>query len=105
MKNLLIVLEALAKGKKFIHEDERGNYVRKSRSSVERDIESRLIFELYGEYPLGPANQENYNKIRPLFFDDKKIIKAFRAGASLAFLPYAVAREDVDLALDQYVQL
>lgn len=76
--NLLIVLRGIAAGHKTIFEDKDGNYISKQvdhpqthslhAGCEERDIESRLIFELYGEYPLSRTQELDYIKnVKPAF--------------------------------------
>lgn len=70
--NLLTVLRSIALGHKTIFEDKNGNYVSKQvdnpqthslhKGCTEKDIESRLKFELYGEYPLSELNELDYLK-------------------------------------------
>lgn len=78
MENLLIVLRGIAAGHKTIFEDKDGKYISKQVDNFqthsfhegceERDIESRLQFELYGEYPLSPSAELDYLKnVKPAF--------------------------------------
>jgi len=77
MQNLLIVLRGISKGDKTIFQQENGNYVAKQVDNFqthslhegceERNIESRLQFELYGEYPLSPANKSDWEIVKNAF--------------------------------------
>ncbi len=78
MENLLIVLRGISAGYKTIFQNEAGNYVSKQVDNFqthtlhegceEFDIESRLKYELYGEYPLSLSNELDYNKnVKPAF--------------------------------------
>lgn len=72
MENLLIILRGIADGHKTIFQNESGDYVSKQVDNFqthylhegceEKDIESRLMFELYGEYPLSKRNKLDYEK-------------------------------------------
>ena len=77
MQNLLIVLRGISKGDKTIFQGEKGNYVAKQVDNFqthslheeceERDIKSRLQFELYGEYPLSTANILDWEIVKNAF--------------------------------------
>lgn len=70
MENLLIILRGISAGHKTIFQDKKGNYISKQvdnsqthslhKGCEEKDIESRLMYELYGEFPLSPANELDY---------------------------------------------
>ena len=72
MENLLTVLRGISVGHKTVFEDKKGNYISKQVDNFqtlslhegcqEKDIESRLQYELYGEYPLSPLNELDYIK-------------------------------------------
>ena len=72
-----ILLRSLRKGETMILETPEGEYISyqcKNTSlapegCVEKTIESRLQFELYGEYPLSPLDQTDFDcNIKPLLF-------------------------------------
>lgn len=78
MENLLILLRGIAAGHETIFQDKKGNYISKQvdnpqthslhNGCEEKDIESRLMYELYGEFPLSTANELDYLKnIKPAF--------------------------------------
>lgn len=76
MKNLQILLRCLASGDTIVFETPKGDYIAYQckgttlvpKGSVERTVESRLQFELYGEYPLSERNQLDFDqKIRGAF--------------------------------------
>lgn len=73
---LLVVLRSIAVGDKTIFQKPGGGYVSKQVDNFqthslhegceEREIESRLKYELYGEYPLSEINEVDYiQNIRP----------------------------------------
>ena len=74
--NLLIILRAISAGENTIFENSNGEYVSKQtddfqthslhKGCTEYSIESRLQFELYGEYPLSEKSLLDYEKnVRP----------------------------------------
>jgi hypothetical protein len=74
MENLLIILRGIAAGHKTIYVDPNGNYISKQAEGMntllvnceEHDIESRLKYELYGEFPI--SNEVDYiNFVRRAF--------------------------------------
>lgn len=76
--NLLIVLRGIAHGHKTIFADENDAYISKQcdtfqtkswvEGKEEKSIESRLKYELYGEYPLSENNELDWLKnIKPAF--------------------------------------
>jgi len=76
MENLQILLRCLGAGDTMIFETPKGKYVAYQckgtslipKGSVEKTIDSRLQFELYGEYPLSEKNQIDYDtKLRKAF--------------------------------------
>lgn len=78
MENLLVILRGISVGHQTIFQDKKGNYVSKQvdnfqthslhKGCEEKDIEGRLQYELYGEYPLSPLNELDYLKnVKPSF--------------------------------------
>lgn len=78
MEKLLTILRGISAGHKTIFVDKDGNYISKQidcfqtrgwlKDCEEKDIEGRLQFELYGEYPLSPSNKSDYDlNIRKAF--------------------------------------
>ncbi len=77
-RNLLVILRSITAGYKTIFENKDGEYISKQvdhfqthsmhEGMEEKDIESRLQFELYGEYPLSPGNEHDWlTNVRPAF--------------------------------------
>lgn len=80
MKNLRTILRCINAGEKTILQDIHGNYISNQvdnwqtrewlKDYEEVDIESRLKFELYGEYPLSDIDENDYlRNIKPLFIN------------------------------------
>lgn len=70
MENLLILLRCLNHGKKEVYETPLGEYISTEAigfiniptGTELRTIESRIQFELYGEYPLSPDNFNDWHQ-------------------------------------------
>lgn len=76
MENLQTLLRGIASGDTIVFETPKGEYISEQckgtslvpKGSIEHTIESRLQFELYGEYPLSVANQLDFDqKVRAAF--------------------------------------
>lgn len=69
-ERILTILRGIAAGNKVVFEDKNGNYsLIKCKGFESREIEGRLQFELYGEYPLSENNGNDYKKnVRPSLF-------------------------------------
>lgn len=65
--NLLVLLRSISVGFKAVYELENGDLysILASRppNSEVRTVESRLQFELYGEYPLSDSNQGDWDRL------------------------------------------
>ena len=75
-KNLLTLLRCLGAGDKTILQAPNGDYVGiqcKSMPSLvpqgseERSVEGRLMYELFGEYPLSPSQKPDWDLVRKAF--------------------------------------
>jgi hypothetical protein len=71
-EKLLFLFKLINYGQQIVYEDTKGNYYSERQESIEtttRSVQSRLMLELYGEYPLSPSNKNHYDAhIKPLFF-------------------------------------
>jgi len=89
MEKLQILLRGIAGGDTKVFETPKGDYIAYQckgtnlvpKDSVEHTIESRLQFELYGEYPLSERNLlDYYQKIRgafklPVIYNQLELVK------------------------------
>ena len=64
-EKIVLILRCIAAGEKTIFENENGAYFKEDgEGRTKRTVESRLQFELYGEYPLSPTNEIDWLNVR-----------------------------------------
>ena len=69
---LLFLFKLITNKQQTVYEDEQGNYYSERKGKIEtniRSVQSRIMLELYGEYPLSPSDKNDYEtNVKPLFF-------------------------------------